>query len=143
MSSKQQTRPHAQDFSKGGRTHQSFKEECDVNHIMAKFEKTAMIEHLNTHAPTYGDFSEMPTNLQGALDQVAAATAMFATVPARVRAEFDNDPVKFVEFVSNPANKDRLSALGLLQGKPSEASDATASGDEPEVASPSGEARDS
>ena len=33
-------------------TQQQFKEECDVNHILAKYRKTNMITHLNKHQTT-------------------------------------------------------------------------------------------
>ena len=36
-------------------TKQSFKDECDINKIMAKFQKTGAIEHYAKHAPSYGD----------------------------------------------------------------------------------------
>ena len=52
-------------------TKQSFKGECDVNKIMAKFEKTGIIDHYAKYAPTYG---EVPAaNLLDAMQIVATA----------------------------------------------------------------------
>lgn len=110
-------RPHAKYFDGvKSMTHQSFKDECDVNNIMAKFEQTALLEHVNTHQGRYGDFTNTPQSFQEAMEQTIAARDMFMTLPAKVRKEFDNDPGQFVEFVEG-ADEDQLRERGLLPGE--------------------------
>ena len=51
-------RKHAIKFDKStAMTKQSFKDECDINKIMAKFQKTGALNHYAKHAPQYGDAS--------------------------------------------------------------------------------------
>lgn len=107
------SRPHGIVFRKPSRTKQAFKDECDVNTIMSRFEKTALLEHVNRYEGRYGDFTGTPQSFHDALNQVVAAREMFMTLPAKVRREFDNDPAAFVDFVGT-AGEDELRAKGLL-----------------------------
>ncbi len=88
-------------------------DECDVNRIMARFEKTGLIEHVNEHQGQYGDYSEVQ-DYQSSLDQVMGAKAMFASLPADLRTMFDNDPGKFLDFATNPENAQEMREMGLL-----------------------------
>lgn len=100
------------------RTKQSFKDECDVNAIMRRFEKTGIIEHVNRFQGNYGDFTQVPENYHAAVNQVIAAQGMFMTLPARVRARFANDPGNFLAFMDDPANQEEMIALGLATRRP-------------------------
>jgi hypothetical protein len=88
-------------------TKQSFKEECDINTIVRRFEATGQIDHIN-QAAAKGLYTDLPDglDLQSALDQVKQAEAAFMALPAAARAHFDNDPVLFVEAMSNPTSQD-------------------------------------
>jgi len=90
------------DCSVGGpsMTKQSFADETDINKIVARFEKTGLIEHLNSREPFYGDVSDI-VGYQEALNVVQKADDLFNAYPAKVRERFDNDPVKFIEFISD------------------------------------------
>ena len=96
------------------RTHQSFKEETDINNIMRKYRDTGLVEHVNSHRGDYGDFTNTPADYHEALNQVIAADAMFLTLPADLRARFNNDPGAFLAFTEDPANEDAMRDLGLL-----------------------------
>lgn len=96
------------------RTKQSFKEECDINRIMRKFEKTGMIEHANRFEGQYGNFIGAPM-FHEAQTMIAQAQEMFMTVPAKVRERFGNDPGAFLAFVQDENNKDEMRKLGLLR----------------------------
>lgn len=100
------------------RTRQSFKDECDVNKIMAKFEKTALVDHVNERQGQYGDFTNLPSSFHEAIEQVRAANAMFLTLPSKVRKKFGNDPGVFLEFVSDPDNAEGMRELGLIPPSP-------------------------
>ena len=87
-----------------GRTKQSFKDECDINNIMARFQKTGVLAFANKFEARYGDVTGV--DFGEAMRVVADARSMFAEMPARLRDRFANDPARFLEFVQNPANKD-------------------------------------
>jgi phage internal scaffolding protein len=100
-------------FTSPSRTKQSFRDECDINNILRKFNVTGQLP-VGSVQPQYGDFSGI-TDYQSALNAVMAAQDSFLQLPAKVRAKFDNDPALFVEFASDEANKDEMKALGLLR----------------------------
>lgn len=94
------------------RTHQSFKDECDINNIMKRFEKTGILPDLIKRNPRYGDFSDVPS-YQEALNTVLLANEQFAALSARVRDRFNNDPQAFLAFVHDEKNSDEMIKLGL------------------------------
>lgn len=98
-----------------GVTKQSFRDECDINNIMKKFEKGQMVNHVNKHRGSYGDFDVV--DYQSAMNTIISAQESFASLPAKVRARFNNDPAGFLEFVGNPDNRDEMVKLGLIVGE--------------------------
>jgi len=94
------------------RTRQEFAEECDINAIMKRYEKTGVLTHVREAQPRYLDLSDAPS-FQDAMNLMLDAKAAFMTLPARVRKEFDNDPAKFVEFAEKPENLEQMGAWGL------------------------------
>lgn len=93
-------------------TKQSFQEETNINRIMAKYQATGIVTHLNNKNPLYGDFSNVP-DYQTALNLVLSANDSFMQLPSKVRARFENDPAKFLDFVGDPSNAEELYTLGL------------------------------
>jgi len=98
------------------RTHQSEAPACDINQIMAKFQKTGILEHRNTFEGKYGDFIDAPADYHEAANIVLAADEMFSSLPSTIHSRFGNDPAAFVDFVANPKNQKELIALGLAYG---------------------------
>lgn len=96
-----------------GVTKQSFKDECDINKIIAKFDRTGMIENLNKKSPFYGDVSGL-VDYHEALNIVAEAQSLFQSMSAEVRERFSNDPEKMIAFLNNPKNKNEAIKLGLV-----------------------------
>lgn len=101
-------------FTEPTRTHQSFQAECDINTIMAKYKKTGVIAHVNRYQGRYGDFFDVQ-GYHESLHQVLDAQEAFLSLPAALRARFQNDPGQFLDFVGNPANVDEMRSLGLLK----------------------------
>lgn len=95
-------------------TKQSFKDECDINNILKKYETTGSLPSLILENPQYGDYSDVPT-YQDALDTVMKAEEQFSALSSKLRDRFDNDPAKFLEFADNPENKEELFELGLTR----------------------------
>lgn len=101
-------------FDKPTMTKQAFRDECNVNTIMRKYQKTGLLPHVDAHKGFYGDFTDVQ-DYQTSLNQVMAANDMFGSLPSSLRARFGNDPAQFLHFVGNPANRDEMRSLGLLK----------------------------
>lgn len=99
-------------FRKPSRTKQEFKEDADINVIMRRFAKTGVLPQMQHQTPRYVDAAEMP-DLQTALHIIQDAQKHFMSLPANVRKEFDNDPMKYVEFAQKPENIEKLREWGL------------------------------
>lgn len=96
-----------------GRTKQSFKDECDINKIMARYQQTGVLDFANKHQASYADVSAI--DFQSCMDQIGQAQAMFSDLPSRVRERFSNDPGRFLAFIDNPDNRPEMETLGLLK----------------------------
>lgn len=93
-------------------TRQEFAAECDINQIMKNYEATGIIP-TNTRTPIYWDADAVPDNLKDAMSALNYANELFMQLGAHVRREFDDDPVKFVDFATNPENTAKLKEWGL------------------------------
>lgn len=96
------------------RTKQSFRDETDINRIMAQWKRTGQIEHLAKSEPRYGDFNNS-VDYQTAVNQVLEADEAFMALPAEIRDRFQNAPGQLLDFVGDPANQDEAVALGLVE----------------------------
>lgn len=103
------------------RTKQAFKDQCDINNILKRYEKTGVLPVADNGTGKYGDFSEV-VDYQGALNQVIAAQSAFGGLSAKIRARFSNDPAEFLKFAEDPKNEDALVEMGLAtrRAKPTE-----------------------
>lgn len=98
-------RPSVMDFTDHpSRTRQSFAQECDVNHIMARFEATGVVTHLNRVQGTYADVSQV-RSFKEALDVVQAVRQDFYRLPSAVREQFGNDAASFLDAVQEMDEK--------------------------------------
>lgn len=95
-------------------TRAEFQQECDINFILKGYENgKAWPGNMPGVEPLYYDFTTVPSTLQEAMSQMQEAAAAFGSLHANVRREFDNDPVRFVEFAADPANLDQMRQWGL------------------------------
>jgi len=105
------------DFSKSiSMTSQHPSDEVDINKIMARVAKGQTVL-TSSGQPFYGDVSEFD-GLQDAIIKVQEADDLFMQEPAEIRERFNNDPVKFVEFVSDEKNYDEGLKMGLFKPRP-------------------------
>lgn len=110
-------------FPEKGRTKQSFKDESDINNIVAKYQKTGAMAHVNQHGPEYGfatshDFSS-------AMRLITQAQNMFNGLPSTIRNRFNNNPGEFLDFVQDANNHDEMLELGLAPKDPDQDSHET------------------
>lgn len=93
-------------------TMQSFQNECDINVIMRRWEKTGDLTHVRHSQGRYDDFADIG-DYQSALNTVLAAQEAFEALPSRIRTRFSNDPASFVSFMQDPTNSNEIIAMGL------------------------------
>jgi hypothetical protein len=91
---------------------QHFKDECDINNILRQFNITGLLPE-GALTPRYGDFTGIG-DYHTALNRVIAAEDEFMSLPATLRARFENDPAQLIEFLDNPENKNEAIKLGLV-----------------------------
>ncbi len=103
-------------FAKKGRTKQSMKDECDINKIMAKYQKTGAIAHVNRHGAEYGFATS--DDFATAMRTVTVAQEMFDGLPSTIRNRFANNPGAFLDFVQDSNNKAEGQTLGLWPADP-------------------------
>lgn len=105
---------YVKEFHKPSRTKQEFKDECDINVLMKRYQKTGLFPQRPGDVPRYVSNIGMP-DYQASLEIVMRAQDEFASLNSELRKRFDNDPAKFLAFVNDPKNADELVKLGLRE----------------------------
>lgn len=101
------------DFSDDpGHTQQTHKQECDIHFILRKQQSTGVTQHVNAHAGTYGEYLS-GDDFHSAMNQISEAESLFESVPSSLRNKFENSPAKFLDFMQNPKNKNKMEEMGL------------------------------
>ncbi len=89
-----------------GMTKQCFKNECDIQKIMARAEKAGTISHLEKFSGQYADFSDV--DFHSMTTTLTRGREIFDELPAEIRREFGQSQSEFFKFVNDPANRDDL-----------------------------------
>jgi len=114
-----------------GMTQQHFKDQVDINNILAKYRRTGVVEHVKKARELYGDFTELGEYARD-LDKVAKAQQTFEMMPAEIRNQFKNSIQGFFEFIGDEKNKDQCVKWGIFDA-PKEAAGMPAGSPEPGV----------
>lgn len=94
------------------RTVQSEASEADINVIIRRYEKVGMIP-VDQREPLFIDVSDIGS-YRDVIEHVRAADAAFMSQPAELRARFGNDVAAWLDFCSDPNNREEMISLGLL-----------------------------
>lgn len=100
-------------FSGSGRTQQSFKDECDINVIMSRYQSTGELPNLAQVDPRYLDATGY--DYQEHQNFIAGANSLFHELPSAIRTRFGNSPAEFLDFCSQEKNRPELAEMGLLR----------------------------
>jgi len=92
---------------------QSAKDEADINTIVRRFGLTGELPS-DLAMPQSGDFTNIP-DFHTAMNLIRETQEEFLRVPAEIRARFNNDPQRFMQFVEDDANRDEARKMGLLK----------------------------
>lgn len=96
---------------------QQFKEESDINEIVRRFGLTGTVPEA-FRMPEYCDYRDAPVDFHAAMNFVRDSQNVFLTLPAHVRARFDNDAGRLTQFLENPENRAEAISLGLIERPP-------------------------
>lgn len=101
------------EMSSQGGAKQSFKEECDINNILAKYQETGAITHANNRHADYGFATSL--DFHESMDLVLKAQEMFDELPSSIRAKFGHSPGAFLDFAQDPENAQEMADMGLSE----------------------------
>lgn len=90
-------------FDQPSQTLQSFKDDADINCIIARFENTGVLVDPTvpvSRTPQFGDFSDLPS-YQEAQNVIVAANNAFNSLSSKIRERFGNDPAAYFDFVQS------------------------------------------
>lgn len=82
-------------------TEQSELENCDINVLMKRYERSGVLPVMKGTA-FYGDVASAPS-YQEAQNILITAQNAFNSLPSEIRKEFDNDPAKYLAFCEDPS----------------------------------------
>lgn len=92
------------------RTNQADAYTADINNIVKQVLKGGNMPVIPP--PTYADFTDA-MDYHESMNYIRMAQESFLSLPAPIRARFDNDPGLFVDFCENPANLPAMREMGL------------------------------
>lgn len=94
---------------------QSEKDNCDINKIMERFNRTGQLPSVKQIPPRYGE--AIPVDYQTALQIVKESKDAFNQLPAKARQYFGHDPQNFMLALQDTSedNTKKLLELGILQ----------------------------
>lgn len=94
---------------------QEFKDDSDINFLLRNLKMEGVLDRVDVSRWQAGSLEQL--TLQEALNIQIEATDLFEQLPSKVRKEFDNNPIKFVQGVESGKYKDLLDENGLLKVK--------------------------
>ncbi len=100
------------------RTRQSEAKDADINNIVARYDRTGVLPTIGREG-FYADVSQVG-DYRDALERVRVADEAFMQLPAKVRAKFDNDAAQFLDWTSDPGNREEMRELGLIEADPAD-----------------------
>lgn len=102
-------------------TEQAHKDRCNINSIMAKYDKNGLITHISKFESEFGDTTGI--EFKQMMDKVASARSSFEELPSKIRKRFDNDPTKLLQFMDDASNREEAIKLGLIRNTWTEETD--------------------
>ena len=87
--------------------------ELDVNQIIRRAQKSGILPGVDIER-VFADVSSAQ-DYHSALNIILQANEQFMSLDAEIRAKFDNDPAKFMDFVHDPKNGPELVRMGLAE----------------------------
>lgn len=101
-------------------TQQHFKDEADINKIIARYNRTGIL--VDPSVPRsgdalFGDFSEVK-DFREAQNFICMAKEAFMELDSSIRRRFHNDPSELIAFLNDPKNVEEGRKLGIYAPEP-------------------------
>ena len=93
-------------------TEDHHKEECNIKNKILSILRDGDLSGINDRPPQSIDLSTVPDFMQ-AQQLITEANSMWEQIPAKIRAQFNNDQQTFLEFMHDPKNKTAIGELGF------------------------------
>lgn len=94
------------------RVQQSFRDETDINRIVARYTLTGTLPPEHSRAGTYLDVSSV--DFLQAQNLVADIRSRFDRYPSKLRSKFANSPHQMLRWLEDPENHAEAVRLGIL-----------------------------
>ena len=101
------------------RVQEQFADACQTDTIIRKYNMMGVNPFISEGSSQYLDTTQIPSFVVAQNAQVKVKE-YFEGLPSDLRLEFNNDPMQFVEVVSDPRNADYLREIGVLAPLPAE-----------------------
>jgi len=98
-----------------GAAKQEFRDEADINRIMAKYRQTGVLERARVPA-VFGEDAGFKTYAD-AYDALERAREQFLLLPPEIRLELGNDPGRYRELSSEDGVRRVLDRIGAKQAR--------------------------
>lgn len=95
------------------RTRQEFKDQCDINKIVARATNGVATSNLVVRQGVFADVSEIGDYMD-VLNRVKAVESLFSALPSEIRKRFENDPAGFLEAWQNDSDGSLHRELGFI-----------------------------
>lgn len=111
------------EFTMPSLTVQDEKDEADINYIVNRYadgqKGIATLDLGDSSQYAFLQFGDatLPGDYSTALELVSGVREEFYSLPAYVRAEFDHDPMNFINRLNDPATLEYLRQQGLYDSK--------------------------
>lgn len=96
---------------------EQFADACQTDSIIRKYNMMGINPFISSGHGEYLDTTIIPSFLAAKNSEVRVRE-FFEGLPSDVRLEFNNDPMKFAEVVSDPSQADYLREIGVLAPLP-------------------------
>lgn len=101
-------------FTEGtGRTKQSFRDECNIQTILKKYQQGLPIDTGSLQGEQFGDFTNMG-DFTTAQRRIRVAQESFQALPSKIRSRFHNEPGELLDFMNDEENREEAQRMGLI-----------------------------
>lgn len=113
-------------FTQPSMTQQHFKDECDINRIIKRYQQTGVLGNPlePVPKPIYEDVSNLPS-FEQSMQTVARTSEYFDSLPSEVRQQFNYNVSDFVRYISDPDNLAKFQQLASMDNYSSTTSDSS------------------
>ena len=95
-------------------TKQAFRDECDINRIVARFTPQQLEEQAQAASLIYADFTGLE-DYASVMNRARAAELLFENLDVNVRDHFDHNPDELVRAAFDPSRRQEFVDLGLAE----------------------------